>query len=304
MLFPLLLAFFAGFALVLGFWPVKLDNRPVLKLVPDDSLSGLTPPTKVENKKKEPIDYLLMVTSKIALFNKPIAVTPAGRRKYKDLVMAKSRLTVEEFLLIKEILIILAVILAFKLNGNSDFFTFSILMSFAAGYMLPELWLKARIKKVKEEILKYLPDTVDLLGLCVNAGLDFMMALKYVVEKSNPTVIIDELRRMMQEINVGKPRRDALRDLAKKYELPDLSTFSRTLIQADRMGTTVVEALNILSEDMREARFRRGEAMALKAPLKMLVPLLFFIFPVVAILVAGPVFLDFFQNNPLKSLGH
>ena len=193
MLFPLLLAFFAGFALVLGFWPVKLDNRPVLKLVPDDSLSGLTPPTKVENKKKEPIDYLLMVTSKIALFNKPIAVTPAGRRMYKDLVMAKSRLTVEEFLLIKEILIILAVILAFKLNGNSDFFTFSILMSFAAGYMLPELWLKARIKKVKEEILKYLPDTVDLLGLCVNAGLDFMMALKYVVEKSNPTVIIDEL---------------------------------------------------------------------------------------------------------------
>jgi tight adherence protein C len=109
---------------------------------------------------------------------------------------------------------------------------------------------------------------------------------------------------MMQEINVGKPRRDALRDMARKYELPDLSTFSRTLIQADRMGTSVIEALNILSEDMREARFRRGEAMALKAPLKMLVPLLFFIFPVVAILVAGPVFLDFLQNNPIKNLGH
>ena len=175
-------------------------------------------------------------------------------------------------------------------------------MSVAVGYMLPEFWLKARIKKIKESILRYLPDTVDLLGLCVNAGLDFMMALKYVVEKSNPTVIIDELKNMMQEINVGKPRRDALRDLARKYELPDLSTFSRTLIQADRMGTSVIDALNILSEDMREARFRRGEAMALKAPLKMLVPLLFFIFPVVAILVAGPVFLDFFQNNPLKNL--
>ena len=129
------------------------------------------------------------------------------------------------------------------------------------------------------------------------------MALKYVVEKSSHTVVIDELRNMMQEINMGKPRRDALRDLAKRYELPDLSTFSRTLIQADRMGTSVIEALNILSEDMREARFRRGEAVALKAPLKMLVPLLFFIFPVVAILVAGPVFLDFFQNNPLKGLG-
>ena len=123
------------------------------------------------------------------------------------------------------------------------------------------------------------PSFFDLLGLCVNAGLDFMMALKYVVEKSYPTTIIEELRNMMQEINVGKPRRDALRDLAKKYEMPDLSTFSRTLIQADRMGTSVSEALNILSEDMRETRFRRGEAMALKAPLKMLIPLLFFIFP-------------------------
>ena len=189
-------------------------------------------------------------------------------------------------------------------RGNGDFFMFGVLMSIAAGYMLPEIWLKARIKKVKDDILRNLPDTVDLLGLCVNAGLDFMIALKYVVEKSTSNVIIEELRNMTQEINVGKPRRDALRGLAKKYELPDLSTFSRTLIQADRMGTSVIEALNILSEDMREARFRRGEAMALKAPLKMLVPLLFFIFPVVAILVAGPVFLDFFQNNPIKGLGH
>ena len=87
-----------------------------------------------------------------------------------------------------------------------------------------------------------LPDTVDLLGLCVNAGLDFMMALKWVVEKTAPTVIISELNNVLQEINMGKPRRDALRDLAKKYELPDLSTFSRTLIQADKMGTSVSEA--------------------------------------------------------------
>jgi len=123
------------------------------------------------------------------------------------------------------------------------------------------------------------------------------------VEKSHASVIVEELRSMMQEINVGKPRRDALRDMARRYEMPDLSTFARTLIQADRMGTSVSEALNILSEDMREARFRRGETMALKAPLKMLIPLLFFIFPVVAILVAGPIFLDFIQNNPLQALG-
>ncbi len=304
MLLPLLFAFFAGFALILGFLPLGLDNRPKLQLNLDDPMAGLATKPSIEAKKKEPLDFIFSITAKLALFNRPLAASPIGRRMYRDLRMAKSRLTVEEFFLVKEILMGGFLVLVFDLNDNSGFFMFWILLATALGYMLPEFWLKARIKKIKEDILRFLPDTVDLLGLCVNAGLDFMMALKYVVEKSSPTVIIDELRNMMQEINVGKPRRDALRDLAKKYELPDLSTFSRTLIQADRMGTSVIDALNILSEDMREARFRRGEAMALKAPLKMLVPLLFFIFPVVAILVAGPVFLDFFQNNPLKNLGH
>ncbi len=304
MLLPLLFAFFAGFALILGFLPVGLDNRPKLQLKREDPLEGLLPKPDAADKKSGPFDLLFLITGKLALFNRPLAVSPVGRRAYRDLRMAKSRLTVEEFFLIKEVLIASFLLLVLKLNGTGELFMFWVLISFALGYMLPEFWLKARIKKIKENILKFLPDTVDLLGLCVNAGLDFMMALKYVVEKSSPTVIIDELRNMMQEINVGKPRRDALRDLARKYELADLSTFSRTLIQADRMGTSVIEALNILSEDMREARFRRGETMALKAPLKMLIPLLFFIFPVVAILVAGPVFLDFFQNNPLKGLGH
>jgi len=304
MLFPLLFMFLAGAALILGFWPVGIDTRPKLKLDVEDPLADLMPKPIAVTKKNGPVDFLFLILNKVAIINRPIAVSPIGRRVYRDLGMAKSRIGVEEFFLIKEILIAGALFMVISFNTNGDFFMFAVLISIATGYMIPEFWLKSRIKKIKDEILKFLPDTVDLLGLCVNAGLDFMMALKYVVEKSNPTVIVDELRNMMQEINVGKPRRDALRDLARKYELPDLSTFSRTLIQADRMGTSVIEALNILSEDMREARFRRGEAVALKAPLKMLVPLLFFIFPVVAILVAGPVFLDFMQNNPIKNIGH
>jgi tight adherence protein C len=304
MLLPLLFAFFAGFALILGFWPAVLENRPKLQLKMDGPLDGLMPKLGTQDKKKGPSEFIFLIAGKLALFNRPLTLSSTGQRMYRDLRMAKFRISVEEFFLIKEILIGVLLLLVLKFNGNGEFFMFWVLIAFAAGYMLPEFWVKARIRKTKEDILRFLPDTVDLLGLCVNAGLDFMMALKYVVEKSSPTTIIDELRNMMQEINVGKPRREALRDLAKKYELADLSTFSRTLIQADRMGTSVVEALNILSEDMREARFRRGEAMALKAPLKMLVPLLFFIFPVVAILVAGPVFLDFFQNNPLKGLAH
>ncbi len=303
--FALMLAFFSAFALVLGLTPVKWDSRPTLNLGGiNDPLGALGSPAGLaDKKKKSPLDPVINLVRKIAIFNKPLAISPLGRRIFKDLNMGHVGVSVEEFFVIKQALIVVFVMLAIHFNGNGDFLFFGVLMGFAAGYMLPEMWLKARIKKIKDTILKELPDTVDLLGLCVNAGLDFMMALKYVVEKSHPTVIVEEMRNMMQEINVGKPRRDALRDLAKKYEMPDLSTFSRTLIQADRMGTSVSEALNILSEDMRETRFRRGEAMALKAPLKMLIPLLFFIFPVVAILVAGPIFLDFFQNSPLQNLG-
>ncbi|MBF0511192.1 MAG: type II secretion system F family protein [Candidatus Omnitrophica bacterium] len=303
MLLPLACIFFAVFALILGFSPV-MDNRPKLKLNVGNQLKDLMPKAVVEDKKNIPANVFFFILSKFALFNRPLSLSSIGQRIYRDLNMARSRLNVDEFFLIKELLIFFFIFLVLKFNTSSDLTLCFILGSFAFGYMIPELWLKARIRKVKDEILRTLPDIVDLLGLCVNAGLDFMMALKYVVEKSAPTVVIDELRNMMQEINVGKPRRDALRDMARKYELPDLSTFSRTLIQADRMGTSVSEALNMLTEDMRDARFRRGEAMALKAPLKMLVPLLFFIFPVVALLVAGPVFLDFMQNNPIKNLSH
>ena len=294
----LLLIFFACFVFILGLTP--LDSRPKLKLdIPAPGNFG----QPLQPTKKGPFTAIFDSVRKVAVFNKPLTKSQLGQRIFRDLMLAQSPLSAEEFLLVKEILAIVLIIFFLKVNPDQAFLPFTVLMAIAGGYILPEFWLKARVAKIKASILKDLPDTVDLLGLCVNAGLDFMMALKYVVEKSQPSTIVEELKNMMQEINVGKPRREALRDLAKKYEMPDLSTFARTLIQADRMGTSVSEALNILSEDMRETRYRRGEAMALKAPLKMLVPLLFCIFPVVAILVAGPIFLDFMHNNPLHGLG-
>jgi tight adherence protein C len=293
-----LFIFLAVFAAMLAFIP--LESRPKLKLDMGPAIGGATP---FQIPKKTIVEQVFDGVRKVAVFNKPLTNSAMGQRIFRDLSLGQVPISTEEFFLIKEALVVGLVILAFRINIDPGLLPAGLGLACAAGYMLPEMWLKARVKMVKEKILKFLPDTVDLLGLCVNAGLDFMMALRYVVEKSTPNIVVEELRNMMQEINVGKPRRDALRDLARKYELPDLATFSRTLIQADRMGTSVSEALNILSEDMRETRFRRGEAMALKAPLKMLVPLLFCIFPVVAILVAGPIFLDFMHNNPVNALG-
>jgi len=286
----LVLVFISGLLLVIGVKFKAFDKRPSLKL---HDIGGSGEQRKTEVKVAPP--SMLRVLSVI---NKPL-VTPQVRQEF--LKNTAVGYTPEEFFLIKE-LSIGGLLLIFVPMMGPDQMVITVLMSLGAGWIGPDFWMRTQIKKIKDKIVRHLPDTVDLLGLCVNAGLDFMMALKWVVEKSAPTPLISELNNVLQEINVGKPRRDALRDLAKKYELPDLSTFARTLIQADKMGTSVSDALNILSEDMRLARFRRGEAMALKAPLKMLFPLLFCIFPVVGILVGAPIFLDFMYNNPMKNL--
>jgi len=142
-----------------------------------------------------------------------------------------------------------------------------------------------------------LPDVVDLLALCVGAGLSFTLALKWVTEKSKDSYLINDLRITLKEINVGKPRREALNDFAKRLNSPDVARFVRTIIQAEKMGTSVGDALAILSEDSREQRYRRGERIAMKAPIKMLFPLIFCIMPVVLILIAAPIFLRFVQGG-------
>lgn len=291
----ILMVFVAAATLVLAFTSFLSSDRPTLNIQDFALESGL--PIEKSRPKKDPLAFLKTV----ALINKPLISVELRRRLTRNLVIAQSNMSPEEFIFFKEVTIV-AMLLVIPGFFGADMMMYAVLMSIAAGYMLPEMILRSNVAKVKDRFIKMLPDTVDLLGLCVNAGLDFMMALKWVVEKSAPNVVVVEMNNLLQEINVGKPRREALRDLARKYELPDLSTFSRTLIQADKMGTSVSDALNILAEDMRLARYRRGEAIALKAPMKMLVPLLFFIFPTVFILVGAPIFLNFMLNNPMKNM--
>jgi len=282
-----LLIFFCVFTLAMGVHSVvQPETRPTLK--------GLVDLPKQEKKKKNFLRHLFF-------FNKPLCSGLLGQRLERELSIARLSISPEEFLFIKEALIVLLLFLTRHMADPQSVMMWAIAM-FAAGYYLPDFWLKMKIRKVKNSIVRDLPDAIDLLSLCVNAGLDFLLALKWVIEKSSASILIDELNHVLQEVHVGKPRRDALTDFANRYQLPDLSTFTRALVQANRMGTSVADALNIISEDMRLSRFRRGEQIALKAPLKMLFPLLFCIFPVVGILVAGPVLLQFVQGNPLANL--
>jgi len=288
MFIVLLLTYISIFGFVLGVMPVDWDERPTL-----DTFGEVIIPEK-KIKHRGPFYFLSQI-------NRPICQGNIGERLSKDLLVAHVDIEPTEFILIKEVAIII-ILLLFVPIADPDAKIFAVLIGFAGGWMVPEIWLKGRMRVIKNSLIKELPDVIDLLALCVNAGLDFMMSLKWVVEKSPKSLVIDEFNNLLNEINIGKTRKQAIRDLANKYQVSDLSTFSRTLIQADKMGTSVTEALNILSEDMRLSRFRRGQQMALKAPMKMLVPLLVFIFPVVGILIAGPILLDFIENNPFTTM--
>jgi len=174
------------------------------------------------------------------------------------------------------------------------------MISLAVGFILPDLWLNKVIAKRRKEISRDLPLAIDLLKLCVGAGLDFMVAVQRVVKEARPSALTRELQLLWQEVHMGKSRREALKNLSGRLNMPEISSFSRTLIQADRMGSPISDALQIQSEEIRMRRFQRGEEQALKAPIKLLIPLILFILPVVLVIVGGPILLQFMRGDMLK----
>jgi tight adherence protein C len=160
----------------------------------------------------------------------------------------------------------------------------------------PAQWLKNAILQRHRQILKALPFVIDLLTLSVEAGLDFMTALKNIIERRSPDAIAEEFSRMLFEIQLGKTRRQALQGLADRIRQPDISSFANALIQADEMGVSIGATLRIQSGEIRTRRFLRAEKMANEAPVKMLFPLIAFIFPVVFLVMLGPILSRMFQN--------
>lgn len=169
------------------------------------------------------------------------------------------------------------------------------------GFFLPDYLMWQKVKKKKEEIVRCFPETVDLLHMCINAGADLISGIKWVIDKSTGNPFIEQLAIVLSEVQVGKPRAEALRDMARRLQLSDVSSFSRVIVQAERMGTPVEEAFRNLSEDTRDRRYQNGERYAIKASLKILFPLVFCILPAIMIIVAGPIIIKFSQGDMLSA---
>jgi tight adherence protein C len=166
-----------------------------------------------------------------------------------------------------------------------------------AGFYFPDIWLRFKISRRKEVILKAFPDALDLLVVCVEAGMGLDSAITRVANeiKMNYKVLSDELRLYNLELRAGKLRKDALKNLAMRTDLDEVNNLVTLLIQTDKFGTSVAQALTVYSDTMRTQRYQRAEEMAAKIPVKLIFPLILFIFPSLFVVILGPAVINIYK---------
>lgn len=175
-------------------------------------------------------------------------------------------------------------------------------VGFGLGYYLPVLSLGRKISKRQDDIIRSLPDALDLLTICVEAGLGFDAAMARVAEKWDNELSV-AFTRVLQEIQLGKLRREALRDMVDRMEVRDVSTFVAAIIQAGQLGVSLARVLRIQSDQMRVRRRQRAEEMARAATLKILPPVAFLIFPALLIVLLGPAAIQMLTVFGTEGLG-
>jgi tight adherence protein C len=155
------------------------------------------------------------------------------------------------------------------------------------GYWLPNIVLTNAVQRRQSEIRSALADSIDLLTICVEAGLGFDAALAHV-SKNTDGPLADEFYRTLQEVQLGRSRNEAMRNLAARSNVPELRAFVLAMVQADVFGVSVANVLRIQAKDMRVKRRQLAEERAMKVPIKVLFPVLFCIFPALFVVILGP----------------
>ncbi|MBI5669016.1 MAG: type II secretion system F family protein [Chloroflexi bacterium] len=174
----------------------------------------------------------------------------------------------------------------FVLSKNSNAI-FYVIGGAVLGYYFPVLWLKSKISRRQDNIVRALPDALDLLTICVEAGLGFDQAMGKVYEKWDNDLAV-AFGRVLREIQLGKMRREALRDMADRMDVPDVTAFTAAVIQADQLGVSMTKILRVQSDQMRVKRRQRAQEKAHQAPVKMMIPMVLLIFPSLWIVLLGP----------------
>lgn len=210
------------------------------------------------------------------------------------------RLDPAVFLTMRFVLAILfggMIFLVFAISGRNWVQGLALTVVFLlVGFMFPQMWLNSRISRRQKGVFRAMPDALDLLTICVEAGLGFDAAMAKVQEKWENDLSL-ELGRVIQEIRLGKLRRDALRDMAERIGVAELTSFVAAVIQSEQLGVSLAKVLRIQSDQMRVRRRQMAEEEAHRAPIKMVFPIALLIFPSILILLLGPAALILLQSQ-------
>jgi len=209
----------------------------------------------------------------------------------RDLKFAGIKLSVREFSAVRFIImftcigfsLLFLVIESIPTEGKA----FIVLFGVVLAILIPRYYLQSSVKKRQGGIRQQMPDILDLLSVSVEAGLGFDSALIRVSDRATGP-LVDELITVYREMQMGRPRREALKDLGERSSISELKMFASSMVQADQLGISIKNVLKAQSQQLRLARKQRAEEKAMKAPVKMMLPLIIFIFPVVFIILLGP----------------
>ncbi len=229
---------------------------------------------RVHPKKERLSGYFIRIRKRLLRAGEPLYLSPG------------------EFLALQELTAIVVLFISMIL-GFSIAITFILSMT---GFFYPDLWLRELNKKRKAAILKELPYVLDLLTLSIEAGLDLTGSVSRVVEKSKEGILRKELFQFLQELKMGKARKQALTDMSQRVGVPEIASLVNAIIQSDELGSGLARTLRIQSEEYRTRRFQRAEKLAMEAPVKMTFPLLF-IFVSVFLLLFGSFAVQAFRGK-------
>ena len=246
--------------------------------------------------------FLKVFGNVIVVLGSLISTLPLGARREhlrKQLISAGNPggLSVDEYYATRFVAMVLAVFAGLFIDNEIESFPMITFGLVALGFFYPNIWIKGVIQQRRRRIFRDLPDILDTLRLAVDAGLDLNSALKVVAEKGRRGPLMDELERVEKDVTLGRTRKEAFRGFADRIGMSEINAFVIALMQADQLGSSVGPILKVQAEMARTRRWQLAEALVNKMPMKMLGPLVVFIFPASFIILFTPLIIQWMQSE-------
>ena len=171
------------------------------------------------------------------------------------------------------------------------------------GLLYPIMYIDKQAEQRMDEIMHHLPFVIDLISSSMNAGLDFGAAVRYLLATGDDNVLHKEFALFLQEVELGKNRTEALRDMQKRINVTEFSRFVSAIAHGMDSGSSIIDIMRIQAEEMRRVKYARAEQQAAKAPIKMIIPMALFVFPSMFVIIFVPIFLRIKDSGILSMIG-